>query len=146
MHACDRAVRHMRGRRTAIVALVAAVAWQTVVGTFDAGWAALVLLAGSWGVHLVDRYLAQLRLNALLAGELQAPVAAEQAHALPYQYERRPTGDRHRFIGAGLQAWHEAVIGIDVSRPLRIRTPSTMPRRNRSRTLAHRRCAPEAPT
>ncbi|MER7947941.1 hypothetical protein ABTY59_11215 [Streptomyces sp. NPDC096079] len=114
VHACDRAVRHMRGRRTAIVVLVAAVAWQTGVGTLGAGWAALVLLAGSWGVHLVDRYLAQLRLNALLAGELQAPEAADQAYALPYQYECRPTGDRHRFIGAGLQAWHEAVIGIDV--------------------------------
>ncbi|MFJ4799722.1 hypothetical protein [Streptomyces murinus] len=92
VHACDRAVRHMRGRRTTIVVLVAAVAWQTGVGTLGAGWAALVLLAG----------------------ELQAPEAADQAHALPYQYERRPTGDRHRFIGAGLQAWHEAVIGIDV--------------------------------
>lgn len=37
-----------------------------------------------------------------------------QAHALPYSYERRANGDRHRFLGAGLQAWQEAVIGIDV--------------------------------
>ncbi|WP_406469375.1 hypothetical protein OH738_20990 [Streptomyces hirsutus] len=90
------------------------VVWQAIVGTLTAGWAVLVLLAGVWGVHLVERCLAQLRLNALLAGELHAPPATAQAHALPYFYEHRPNGDRHRFLGAGLQAWQEAVIGIDV--------------------------------
>ncbi|MFJ5842734.1 hypothetical protein ACIQGO_39425 [Streptomyces shenzhenensis] len=114
VHACDRAIQHMRRRRVAIVTLVAVVVWQAIAGTLTVGWAALALLAGLWGVYLAERYLAQLRLNALLAGELHAPSAAVQAHALPYFHERRPGGDRHRFIGAGLQAWREAVIGIDV--------------------------------
>ncbi|MGW2688758.1 hypothetical protein ACWC6I_37045 [Streptomyces sp. NPDC001414] len=114
VHASDRAIRHMRRRRMAVVAVIALVVFQTIVGALAAGWAALVLLAGVWGVHLVERYLAQIRFNALLAGELSALLPALQAHALPYLYERRPSGDRHRFLGAGLQAWHEAVIGIDV--------------------------------
>ncbi|MEV5643474.1 hypothetical protein AB0L67_25465 [Streptomyces flaveolus] len=114
VHACDRAIQHMRRRRVAIATLVAVVVWQAITGTLTAGWAALTLLAGLWSVYLAERYLAQLRLNALLAGELHAPSVAVQAHTLPYSYERRPGGDRHRFIGAGLQAWQEAVIGIDV--------------------------------
>ncbi|MFF7385838.1 hypothetical protein [Streptomyces griseoluteus] len=114
VHACDRAIQQMRRRRVAIVSLIAVVVWQAIAGPLTVGWAALVLLTGIWGVYLVERYLAQLRLNALLAGELRAPPTAVQAHALPYFYERRPNGDRHRFIGAGLQAWQEAVIGIDV--------------------------------
>ncbi|GAA2268829.1 hypothetical protein GCM10010145_50870 [Streptomyces ruber] len=114
VHACDRAIQHMRRRRVAIVTLVTVVVWQVITGTLTVGWAALTLLAGLWGVYLAERYLAQLRLNALLAGELHAPSTGLQAHALPYFYERRPGGDRHRFIGAGLQAWQEAVIGIDV--------------------------------
>lgn len=114
VHACDRAIRHMRRRRVAVVAVVAVVVWQAIAGGLTAGWAILVLLAGLWGVYLAERYLAQLRLNALLAGELHAPSTAVQAHALPYLHERRSNGDRHRFLGAGLQAWQEAVIGIDV--------------------------------
>ncbi|SPF06012.1 hypothetical protein SMA5143A_6833 [Streptomyces sp. MA5143a] len=114
VHACDRAIQHMRRRRGAVMAVVAVVAWQTIAGALTAGWAILVLLAGLWGVYLAERYLAQLRLNALLAGELHAPSTAVQAHALPYLHERRANGDRHRFLGAGLQAWQEAVIGIDV--------------------------------
>ncbi len=114
VHACDRAIQHMRRRRVAVVAAVAVVVWQAIAGALTAGWAILVLLAGLWGVYLAERYLAQLRLNALLAGELHAPSTAVQAHALPYLHERRANGDRHRFLGAGLQAWQEAVIGIDV--------------------------------
>lgn len=114
VHACDRAIQHMRRRRVAIVAAVAVVVWQAIAGALTAGWAILVLLAALWGVYLAERYLAQLRLNALLAGELHAPSTALQAHALPYLHERRANGDRHRFLGAGLQAWQEAVIGIDV--------------------------------
>ncbi|MFE4665557.1 hypothetical protein ACFRI7_06490 [Streptomyces sp. NPDC056716] len=115
VHACDRAIRHMRRRRSAVIAVVAVIVWQAGAGGLTLGWAALSSLAGLWGVHLVERYVAQSRLNALLAGELPAPPTTVQAHALPYVFERRPTTpDRHRFIGAGLQAWHEAVIGIDV--------------------------------
>ncbi|WP_244184096.1 hypothetical protein [Streptomyces cellostaticus] len=114
IHASDRAIRHMRRRRIAIAAVTTLVVWPTIAGALTAGWAAVALLAGVWGVYLVERYLAQVRFNALLAGELHAPAPAVQAHALPYLYERRPSGDRHRFLGAGLQAWHEAVIGIDV--------------------------------
>lgn len=114
VHACDRAIQHMRRRRVAIVLVVAVVVWQAIVGALTAGWAVLALLTGLWGVYLMERYLAQLRLNALMAGELHAPPTAVQAHALPYFYERRRNGDRHRFLGAGLQAWQEAVIGIDV--------------------------------
>ncbi|MEU5187684.1 hypothetical protein AB0G83_11155 [Streptomyces klenkii] len=114
VHACDQAIHHMRGRRAALVTLVAVVAWPTIAGALTVSWAALVLLVGLWGIYLVERYVAQQRLNTLLAGELRARAVAEQAHALPYLYERRPSGERHRFIGAGLQAWHEAVIGIDV--------------------------------
>lgn len=114
IHASDRAIRHMRRRRAAVFAVITLVVWQTIAGALTAGWAALVLLAGVWGVYLVERYLAQERFNALLAGELHAPAPAAQAHALPYLHERRSSGDRHRFLGAGLQAWHEAVIGIDI--------------------------------
>ncbi|MEV6112509.1 hypothetical protein AB0L59_08250 [Streptomyces sp. NPDC052109] len=114
IHASDRAIRHMRRRRAAVFAVITLVVWQTTAGALSAGWATLVLLAGVWAVYLGERYLAQVRFNALLAGELHAPAPAAQAHALPYLYERRPSGDRHRFLGAGLQAWHEAVIGIDV--------------------------------
>ncbi|GAB2982797.1 hypothetical protein GCM10023080_056210 [Streptomyces pseudoechinosporeus] len=116
LHASDRAIRHMRRRRLAVTAVIVLVVWQTIADALTASWAALALLAGVWGVYLVDRYLAQVRLNALLAGELHAPSAAVQAHALPYLHERGPSGERHRFLGAGLQAWHEAVIGIDVER------------------------------
>ncbi|MFI2436869.1 hypothetical protein [Streptomyces sp. NPDC018693] len=114
IHASDRAIRHMRRRRIAVTAVIALVAWQAISGVLTAGWAALVLLGGVWGVYVVERCLAQVRFNALLAGELHAPTPSVQAHALPYLYERRRSGDRHRFLGAGLQAWHEAVIGIDV--------------------------------
>ncbi|MEK0101067.1 hypothetical protein WDA79_21655 [Streptomyces sp. A475] len=114
IQASDRAIRHMRRRRTAVTAVVTLVVWQTLAGTLTAGWAALVLPASVWGVYLVERGLAQVRFNALLAGELHAPAPVAQAHALPYLYERRRSGDRHRFVGAGLQAWQEAVIGIDV--------------------------------
>ncbi|WP_223190575.1 hypothetical protein [Streptomyces sp. TRM68416] len=114
VHACDRAIQRMRRRRVAVVAAVAGVVWQAIAGALTAGWAIPVLLAGLWGIYLAERYLAQLRLNALLAGELHAPPTAVQAHALPYLHERRANGDRHRFLGAGLQAWQEAVIGIDV--------------------------------
>ncbi|MFG2356763.1 hypothetical protein [Streptomyces sp. NPDC048521] len=114
VHASDRAIRHMRRRRIGIAAVTMLVVWPTIAGALTASWAALVLLAGVWAVYLVERCLAQVRFNALLAGELHAPAPAVQAHALPYLYERRPGGDRHRFLGAGLQAWHEAVIGIDV--------------------------------
>ncbi|WP_316745458.1 hypothetical protein [Streptomyces sp. MK7] len=114
IHASDRAIRHMRRRRIAVTAVIALVVWQAIAGVLPAGWAAVVLLGGVWSVYLIERCLAQARFNALLAGELHAPAPAVQAHALPYLYERRPSGDRHRFLGAGLQAWHEAVIGIDV--------------------------------
>ncbi|WP_281945666.1 hypothetical protein [Streptomyces olivaceus] len=114
VHACDRAVQHMRRRRVAVAVVFAVVAWQAIVGSIAAGWAVLVLLVGLWAVFLAERYLAQLRLNALMAGELHAPPATAQAHALPYLHEHRQNGDRHRFLGAGLQAWQEAVIGIDV--------------------------------
>ncbi|MFH9003547.1 hypothetical protein ACH4E5_09930 [Streptomyces afghaniensis] len=114
IHASDHAIRHMRRRRTALCAVTTLVVWQTIAGALTAGWATLALLVGVWGVYLVERYLAQMRFNALLAGELHAPASTVQAHALPYRYERRSSGDRHRFLGAGLQAWHEAVIGIDV--------------------------------
>jgi hypothetical protein len=40
-------------------------------GALTAGWAILVLLAGLWGVYLAERYLAQLRLNALSSGSAQ---------------------------------------------------------------------------
>lgn len=114
IHASDRAIRHMRRRRIAVTTVIALVVWQAITGVLTAGWAALVLLGGVWGVNVVERCLAQVRFNALLAGELHAPTPSVQAHALPYLYERRRSGDRHRFLGAGLQAWHEAVIGIDV--------------------------------
>lgn len=114
VHACDRAIQQMRRRRAAIATLLALVIWQSIAGILTVGWASAALLVGWWGIYLTERYLAQLRVNALLAGELRATPTAEQAHALPYSYERRPSGDRHRFIGAGLQAWQEAVIGIDV--------------------------------
>ncbi|WP_328880976.1 hypothetical protein [Streptomyces sp. NBC_00299] len=114
VHACDRAIQHMRRRRAAIVLVVTVVVWQAITGALTAGQAILALLAGTWGVYMVERYLAQKRLNALLAGELRAPTTAVQAHALPYFHESGPNGGRHRFLGAGLQAWQEAVIGIDV--------------------------------
>ncbi|WP_258052876.1 hypothetical protein [Streptomyces sp. Ru73] len=114
VHACDRALQHMRRRRAAVLAVSALVLWQAAVATLTVGWAVVALLAGLWGIHLAERCLAQLRMNALLAGELRSQAETEQSRALPYFYERRRSGDRHRFIGAGLQAWQEAVIGIDV--------------------------------
>lgn len=114
IHASDRAIGHMRRRRVAITSVIVLAICPMLTRSLTTGQAALVLLAGVWGVYFVERYLAQVRLNALLAGELPAPPAAVQAHALPYHYERRQRGDRHRFLGAGLQAWQEAVIGIDV--------------------------------
>lgn len=98
VHACDRAIQHMRRRRAAVVAVVAVVVWQAIAGALTADWAVLVLLAGLWGIYLAERYLAQQRLNALLAGELHAPSTAVQAHALPYFYERRRNGD-FQFLG-----------------------------------------------
>ena len=114
VEASDRAIRHMRKRRWTVAGVVAVVVWQAIAGSLTVGWAALTLVVGVWGVYLVERYLAQTRLNALLAGELHAAPTAVQAHALPYLRERRDSGDRDRFLGAGLQAWPPAVIGIDV--------------------------------
>lgn len=114
IHACDRAIGHRRRRTALLLALVGIVAWQLTVGSLTIGWAALTVLGGSWAVSLADRYMAQKRVNSLLSGELPAYPERSQAHALPYLREQKRTGKRDRFVGAGLEAWQETVIGIDV--------------------------------
>ena len=66
------------------------------------------------GTYLADRYTAQQRLNALLTGGLPTAPTDPASHALPYVREMPKGTPRDRFLGAGLQAWPPAVIGIDV--------------------------------
>lgn len=114
VRACDNAVRHAHRRQAASVAIVAVTVWTGVSGALTIGWAALTAVIGVWGVFVADRYVAQQQLNARLSGTLHTGPAGAQAHALPYVREVRRNGPRDRFLGAGLQAWQPAVIGIDV--------------------------------
>ncbi|UGQ14846.1 hypothetical protein LO772_15490 [Yinghuangia sp. ASG 101] len=112
--ACDTAARHLRRRRTAIVAVIVAATCVAMSRALPPIWATATAALGIWGIFLADRFSAQRHLNRMLSGDLANGSAHEQVPALPYIRESRRSGPRDRFVGAGLQAWHPAIIGIDV--------------------------------
>lgn len=114
VQACDEAVRQSRWRRSCLVLLLVLAGWAGWSGLLSVAWATGVAGMGVWLICAVDRLVAQQRMNALLAGELAPEPSAEEVPVLPYIREMRNTGPRYRFVGAGLQSWPAAVIGIDV--------------------------------
>lgn len=115
LRACDAAIRQARLRTTALVTVAISALMTTVLGWLTAGTAIIVGVVVCWAVYLADRYTSQQRLNALLGEHLPTAPADPPSHALPYVKEFGKGGiPRDRFLGAGLQAWQPAVIGIDI--------------------------------
>jgi hypothetical protein len=114
LRACDASLRQARSRGTALAAVLVGAFVLLALGWLTAGTALVVALVGCWAVFLAERYASQRMVNALLGGELPTGAAEPPSHALPYVREMRKGGPRDRFLGAGLQAWRSAVIGIDV--------------------------------
>ncbi len=111
---CDSAARQVRRRTATLVAVVlgALVTMLLKWLTFDA--AAAAALVGCWATYLMDRYASQRRMNAVLDSDLPKAAVEPPSYALPYVREMRKGTPRDRFLGAGLQAWPQAAIGIDV--------------------------------
>ncbi|MFE6892021.1 hypothetical protein [Streptomyces sp. NPDC057694] len=116
LSATDRALGRRRRRIGGIVAVSGVAAVAVGLGAIEPLWVLVAALAGVWALFLGDRVVAQQELNAVLAGVLSGVPVRPAAPALPYAHDRVRDLDstRDRFVGAGLQAWPEAVIGIDV--------------------------------
>jgi hypothetical protein len=114
LRVCDMAIRQVRRRTATLTAVVLGSLGLAIMGWLPSGTAAILALIGCWLVYLADRYTAQQRSNALLSGGLPSTPSDPQSPALPYVREAGRGGPRDRFLGAGLNAWQEAVIGIDV--------------------------------
>lgn len=114
LRVCDAAIRQARLRTTVLAAVVVGAFVTALLGWLTAGTAVIVGVVGCWAVYVADRYASQQRVNALLDGDLPAALADPLSYALPYVREVRRGTPRDRLLGAGLQAWQPAVIGIDV--------------------------------
>ena len=108
------AIRQVRTRTATLTTVVLGAFVMALMGWITAGIAAIVAVTCCWALYLADRYASQQRSNALLRGGLPTAPPDPASHTLPYVREAGRGAPRDRFLGAGLNAWQEAVIGIDV--------------------------------
>jgi hypothetical protein len=111
---CDAATRQVRRRTTTLIAVVLGALTTMLLKWLAFDMAVLVALVGCWATYMMDRYVSQRRMNSILNGDLPKAAAEPPSRALPYVREMRKGTPRDRFLGAGLQTWPQAAIGIDV--------------------------------